>query len=131
MDQAFNSIDESIALAAMFTANHLAGVKAIISLTESGSTPRLMSRVGSQLPIFAFSRHVSTQRKVSLYRGVHPVAFDTAAIPCAQDFARALNNLKEKGVLVDGDLVILSSGDTNILGGTNSMKILRVGDVIA
>jgi len=130
MDEHFTSIDESIALAAMFTANHLAGVKAIIALTESGSTPRLMSRVGSQLPIFAFSRHVSTQRKVALYRGVHPVAFDSAAIPCAQDFSRAIDNLKQVGVLVDGDLVILSSGDTNILGGTNSMKILTVGDKI-
>lgn len=130
MDEAFNSIDESIALAAMFTANHLDGVKAIIALTESGSTPRLMSRVGSQLPIFAFSRHVSTQRKVALYRGVHPVAFDSASVPCAQDFSRAISNLKDQGVLVDGDLVILSNGDTTVLGGTNTMKILRVGDKI-
>lgn len=130
MDEDFHSVDESIALASMFTANHLAGVKAIIALTESGSTPRLMSRVGSQLPIFAFSRHVSTQRKVALYRGVHPVAFDSASVPCAQDFSRAIDNLKQAGVLVDGDLVILSSGDTNVLGGTNSMKILTVGEKI-
>ncbi|RZA06676.1 MAG: pyruvate kinase, partial [Moraxellaceae bacterium] len=131
MDEKFSTIDESIALAAMFTANHLGGVKAIIALTESGSTPRLMSRVGSQLPIFAFSRHVGTQRKVALYRGVHPVAFDTANVPCAQDFERALNHLKTAGVLVDGDLVILSNGDTTVLGGTNTMKVLRVGDKIA
>lgn len=131
MDQAFTSVDESIALAAMFTANHLDGVKAILSLTESGTTPRLMSRVGSQLPIFAFSRHVGTQRKVALYRGVHPVAFDTATVPCAQDFMRAVDALKEKGVIVNGDFVILSNGDTNQLGGTNTMKIIRVGETIA
>ncbi len=130
MDQAFNNIDESIALAAMFTANHLAGVKAIIAFTESGSTPRLMSRVGSQLPIFAFSRHVNTQRKVALYRGVNPVAFDTDAVPSTQDFLRAIDLLKAKQVLEDGDLVIVSCGDTNLLGGTNSLKILRVGDQI-
>jgi pyruvate kinase len=127
MDENFATIDESIALAAMFTANHLDGVKAIICLTESGSTPRLMSRVGSQLPIFAFSRHVSTQRKVALYRGVHPVAFDTAGVPCAEDFVRAISLLKAKGVVVDGDLVIVSNGDTTNLGGTNTMKVLRVG----
>ncbi len=127
MDENFATIDESIALAAMFTANHLDGVKAIICLTESGSTPRLMSRVGSQLPIFAFSRHVSTQRKVALYRGVHPVAFDTAGVPCAEDFARAIGLLKAKGVVADGDLVIVSNGDTTNLGGTNTMKVLRVG----
>ncbi len=126
IDEEFKSIDESIALAAMFTANHLDGVKAIICLTESGSTPRLMSRVGSQLPIFAFSRHVSTQRKVALYRGVHPVAFDTAGVPCAEDFARAIDLLKKKGVVESGDLVIVSNGDTTVLGGTNTMKVLRV-----
>lgn len=127
MDEHFNSIDESIALAAMFTANHLQRVKAIICLTESGSTPRLMSRVGSQLPIFAFSRHVNTQRKVALYRGVHPVAFDTAGVPCADDFERAIVMLKQKGVVAEGDCVIVSNGDTTLHGGTNTMKILQVG----
>lgn len=130
MDQAFNSVAESIALAVMFTANHLEGVKAIIALTESGSTPRLMSRVGSQLPIFAFSRHVNTLRKVALYRGVHPVDFSTTDAPCAEDFARAVEILKGQGVLTNGDLVMVSNGDTNQLGGTNTMKVLRVGDKI-
>lgn len=131
MDQAFTSVDESIALASMFTANHLAGVKALIAFTESGSTPRLMSRVGSQLPIFAFSRHVNTQRKMALYRGVQPIAFDTSSAPCSDDFNRAIGMLKAQGVLVDGDLVIVSLGDTTLLGGTNTMKILRVGDTLA
>src|SRR5690606_41488515 len=58
--------------------------------------------------IFAFSRHVSTQRKVALYRGVHPVAFDTEAVPCAKDFMRAIDLLKSKQILADGDLVIVS-----------------------
>jgi pyruvate kinase len=114
----------------MYTANHLDKVKAIIAFTESGSTPRLMSRVGSQMPIFAFSRHIHTQRRVALYRGVYPVPFDTAGTPDAADFSRAVSHLKDTGVLVDGDLVILSSGDTNLLGGTNTMKVLRVGDKI-
>jgi pyruvate kinase len=128
MDQELSSVAESIALASMFTANHLDGVKAILSFTESGSTPRLMSRVGSQLPIFAFSRHVGTQRKMALYRGVQPIAFDTDSTPTAEDFARAIELLKDQGVLANGDLVIVSSGDTNLLGGTNTMKILRVGE---
>ena len=131
MDQAFTSVDESIALASMFTANHLAGVKAIIAFTETGSTPRLMSRVGSQLPIFAFSRHLNTQRKMAMYRGVQPIAFDTSSAPCAEDFNRAIGMLKAQGVLVEGDLVIVSLGDTTLLGGTNTMKVLRVGDTLA
>jgi pyruvate kinase len=130
MDQELTSVDESIALASMFTANHLDGVKAILSFTESGSTPRLMSRVGSQLPIFAFSRHVGTQRKMALYRGVQPVAFDTHSTPSAEDFVRAIEVLKAQGALSNGDLVIVSSGDTTLLGGTNTMKVLRVDDKI-
>ncbi|WP_339897012.1 pyruvate kinase [uncultured Gilvimarinus sp.] len=127
MNESFGSIDESIALATMYTANHLPGVKAIIALTESGTTPRLMSRVGSQLPIFAFSRHIATQRRVALYRGVRPVPFDSGSAPSSADYIRAMNTLKENGVLVDDDMVILTGGDTDQLGGTNAMKILKVG----
>jgi pyruvate kinase len=130
IDQAITGVDESIALASMFTANHLDGVKALISFTESGSTPRLMSRVGSQLPIFAFSRHVNTQRKMALYRGVQPVAFETGSAPCADDFNRAISVLKAQGALKHGDLVIVSMGDTNLHGGTNTLKVLRVDDAI-
>jgi pyruvate kinase len=65
---------------------------------------------------------------VALYRGVYPVAFDTESVPCAKDFARAIELLKSKQVVVDGDLVIVSCGDTNLHGGTNNMKVLRVGD---
>jgi pyruvate kinase len=126
IDEELDSIDESIALASMFTANHLDGVKAIIAFTESGTTPRLMSRVGSQLPIYAFCRHIATRRKVALYRGVYPVAFDTATVPCSEDFSRALTHLRDTNQLKTGDLVILSCGDTSQLGGTNTMKILQV-----
>ncbi|WP_027328971.1 pyruvate kinase [Marinimicrobium agarilyticum] len=128
VDQQFSTIDESIAMAAMYTANHLSGVKAIIALTQSGATPRLMSRIGSQLPIFAFSGRTDTQRRVALYRGVQPVPFDTDVVPGPEEHTRALDILKSKGVLNDGDLVIVTNGDTNVLGGTNTMKVLRVGD---
>ncbi|UTF60437.1 pyruvate kinase [Gilvimarinus sp. DA14] len=128
VDEEFGSIDQSIALATMYTANHLDGVKAIIALTESGTTPRLMSRVGSQLPIFAFSRYIETQRRVALYRGVQPVPFDTDEVPSKKDYSRAIDILKDRGVLKDGDLVILTAGDSNQLGGTNTMKVMRVGD---
>src|SRR5690606_29947697 len=131
MDEKLVNIDESIALAAMYAANHLGGVKAIIALTETGSTPRLMSRTSSQLPIYAFSRHMHTQRRVALYRGVHPVPFDNTNVPGAEEYLRAVNHLKSTGVLVDGDLVILSSGDTTVFGGTNTMKIMRVGTEIS
>ncbi len=126
-----SQIDESIALAAMNVANLLDGVKAIICMTETGSTPLLMSRISSRLPIFAFSRHAETLRRVALYRGVQTVPFDTASIPGEQINQRAVDELKSLGVIVDGDLVILSNGDyVNVHGGTNTMKIIRVGEAV-
>ncbi|MGH8354480.1 MAG: pyruvate kinase, partial [Pseudomonas sp.] len=57
----FERCDESVALAAMYTANHFPGVKAILCLTESGYTPLIMSRIRSSMPIFAVSPHRATQ----------------------------------------------------------------------
>ncbi len=124
-------IDEAIALSAMYAANHLEGVAAIVCLTETGSTPRLMSRIKSSLPIFAFSRNHSTQHRVVMYRGVQTVPFDSAEMANEHVNALAVEKLKELGVIQDGDLVILTKGDyANAQGGTNSMKIVRVGTEI-
>ena len=124
-------IDESIALSAMYAANHLQGVSAIICLTETGSTPRLMSRIKSSLPIFAFSRNHSTQHRVVLYRGVQTIPFDSLELANEHVNALAVEKLKEHGVVADGDLLIITKGDyANAQGGTNSMKIVRVGTEI-
>lgn len=125
------AIDESIAMATMYTAGQLEGVKAIVALTESGSTPLLMSRCGTRLPIFAFSHDAATLRRAALFRGVQTVVFDNRSIPYAEINRRAIDILREQGMVEDGDLVILSKGDSRELGGTNTMKILRAGQHIA
>ncbi len=128
IDQAMTRIDEAIALSAMYAANHLKGVAAILCLTETGATPLIMSRIKSPLPIFAFSRHPRTQRRVSLYRGVQTVAFDTSDYAPEDVNAAAVQELVNRGVVVEGDLVIITKGDyVSAQGGTNSMKIVRVG----
>ncbi|MCP3689960.1 MAG: pyruvate kinase, partial [Gammaproteobacteria bacterium] len=76
LNSTFTQIDEAIAMATMYTANHLK-VRAIASLTESGSTTLWMSRISSGIPIYALSRNESTNRKVNLYRGVFPIYFPT------------------------------------------------------
>ena len=124
----FERIDEAIAKAAMYTANHL-GVKAIAALTESGATPLWMSRVSSGIPIYALTRHVETRRKVTLYRGVYPVSFDVTSTDHAEVNKEAIDELVRRGAVRDGDLVIITKGDlAGVLGGTNAMKILRVGE---
>ncbi len=128
----YSAVDETIALAAMYTANHLDGVKAIASMTETGSTPLLMSRFGTKLPIFAFSRQRKTLCRAALFRGVQTVLFDSDNIPHSETNERAINELIERGVVADGDLVIISKGDyANVHGGTNTMKVVKVGQVIS
>lgn len=129
--QSMSRIDEAIALSAMYAANHLPKVKAVLCLTETGATPLIMSRIKSPLPIFALSRHPRTQHRVVLYRGVQSVAFDSAEIPLADINARAVAELERLGAVKEGDLVIITKGDyANAQGGTNSMKIVRVGGPI-
>ncbi|RDE24429.1 pyruvate kinase [Motiliproteus coralliicola] len=128
LSESFRHIDESIALAAMYTANHLSGVKAIICMTESGATPLLMSRIRSDQPIYAFSRHPRTQNRVALFRGVKTVPFDSEEIAHEEVNQRAIDELRTRGVIEDGDLVIITKGDyVNCLGGTNTLKVVRVG----
>jgi pyruvate kinase len=124
----FERIDESIAMATMYIANHFR-VKAIICLTESGYTPLLMSRIRTNIPIFAFTRNISTERKMNLYRGVHPIPFDVTKIDHKHISHSVGEELKKRDILEDGDLIIITRGD--ILGEhghTNLMKIYRVGD---
>ena len=124
----FERVDEAIAMATMYAANHLE-VKAIAALTESGATPLWMSRISSGIPIYALTGHVSTRRKVTLYRGVYPISFDSTSRDHATVNREAVDELKRRGVVRDGDLVIITKGDLmGVMGGTNAMKILRVGE---
>jgi len=129
LNSTFNRVDEAIAMASMYTANHL-GVRAIAALTETGSTPLWMSRISSGIPIYALSRHESTSRKVSLYRGVFPVYFPTIDANHAEANLKAIDLLKKQGVVEDGDFVIITKGDLmGADGGTNAMKIVEVGQM--
>lgn len=125
----FKYVDEAIAMATMYTANHL-DIKAIIALTESGTTPLWMSRVKSSIPIYGLSRHVTTQRRMALYRDVYPIAFDATHIDRRVINHAAVNELQKLGIVKDGDLVIITKGDLiGIHGRTNSMKIVTVGSL--
>ncbi len=129
LDDTFSHVDEAIAMAAMYSANHL-NVRAIATLTESGSTSLWMSRISSGIPIFALSRHQSTNRKVNLYRGVFPVFFPTVHTNHAEANQEAVDLMKAHGTIEDGDLVIITKGDLmGTGGGTNAMKIVEVGNM--
>jgi len=125
-DEQFQYVDQAIAMSVMYTANHM-DVHALIALTESGSTALWMSRIRSDIPIFAFTRHESTLRRVSLYRGVHPVAFDPTLVESSALYQDIFTRLLELEYASEGDLLIFTKGDmSGVSGGTNSMTILRV-----
>jgi len=129
IDTTFDFVDEAIAMATMYTANHL-GVKAIAALTESGSTTLWMSRISSGIPIYAMTRQVDTRRKVTLYRGVYPVSFELTTDNHAQVNKDAIDELVRRGAVRDGDLVVITKGDLmGSHGGTNAMKIVEVGNM--
>jgi pyruvate kinase len=120
--------DQAIAHAVMFTANHM-DVEAIVALTESGSTPLWMSRIRADIPIFAFTRHERTQRRVALYRGVHPIPFDITHTDPAELYRAISKELLDRGHVKAGDELILTLGElSGVSGGTNTMKLLRVED---
>ncbi len=125
-DGHFARTDEAIAAAVMYTANHMK-VRAIVALTESGSVALWMSRMRSDIPIYAFTRHAATQRRVTLYRGVYPVDFDVTHPRPEQIYGAIFERLMNEGLAAEGDLIIVTKGEfSGVSGGTNSMKILKV-----
>jgi pyruvate kinase len=125
-DDKYELVDEAIAMAVMYTANHM-DVKAIIALTESGSTTRWMSRVRSDIPIYAMTPYAATSRRVVLYRGVYPVQFEVLETERDLLYANIFKTLLSNDLVEVDDLVIFTKGDLKgISGSTNAMKILEV-----
>lgn len=126
IDESFTAVDETIAMSAMYAANHF-GVTCIAALTESGNTPLLMSRISSGIPIIALTPHLDTRRKVTLYRGVYPTTVDYTGLSDEEVQDQILLELKEKGVTKAGDLVVVTRGQSRgLMGGTNQMEIVKV-----
>jgi pyruvate kinase len=125
-ENVFRHTDEGIAMAVMYTANHMK-VRAIVAITESGSTTLWMSRIRSDIPIYAFTRQEATRRRVTLYRGVYPVAFDVLRADPQTLYPTIFHMLLELRLVDAGDLIIVTKGElSGVAGGTNSMQILKV-----
>ena len=125
MGKTFGRIDQSIAMGALFTAYHL-GAKAIVAMTDSGSTALWMSRHLIQVPIYALTPRVATQRKMALYRNVRPLLMDSSS---DRDTAlmQAEGHLKKRGIVQAGDVYAITCGEPmGAPGGTNMLKICQV-----
>lgn len=124
----FHRIDESIAMAAVHVAQHLK-VKAIASLTESGTAVMWLSRANTLVPIYALAAKKETRRKLTLFRGVYPYPFEQHTDDRDQILQDAEDELRMRGAVKDGDLILLTIGEpVGVSGGTNTLKIVKVGE---
>jgi pyruvate kinase len=126
VNKQFGRIDQAIAMGALFTAHHL-GCRAILALTESGSTALWMSRHEIKMPIYGLTAKAQTERKMALYRNVLPMLMDTHA---ERDLAlkAAERLLVDRGLLKPGDTYAITCGEPmGYPGGTNMLKVCRVG----
>jgi pyruvate kinase len=115
-------------MSALFAASHFK-VKAIVALTQSGSTPLWMSRMNAGVPIFALTPVPETLTKVTLFSGVHPIAFHSGAKIQTEELINAEQALVDHGLVQDGDMVVMTIGEAvGKSGHTNTMKIVKVGD---
>jgi pyruvate kinase len=128
MNRTFTRIDQSIAMSALFVANHLA-IRGIVALTQSGSTALWMSRFDSGVPIYALTSEERTRRRMTLYREVHPMQLQPSSREREAVLLEAEQTLVAAGVVSRGDRIIITIGEPiGKSGGTNTMKIVTVGD---
>ncbi len=128
LNRVFTRVDQSIAMAALFTAYHLK-VKAIAALTQSGSTALWISRLNSGVPIYALTPEITTRYRMSLFRDVFPFMISYHGHDRDQLLLEAEEQLVKSGVVQKGDLIVLTFGEPiGSAGGTNTMKILKVGE---
>ena len=128
LDRVFTRVDQSIAMAALFTAHHLK-VKCIASLTQSGSTALWMSRLNSGVPIYALTPEAATLTKISLMRDVRSFTLPYEGHDREKLMLAAEHVLLDNGVAQAGDIVVITMGEPiGQSGGTNTMKIVQLGE---
>jgi pyruvate kinase len=119
--------DQAIAMAAMFLSEHI-GVRSIVTITESGGTPRFLSRFRSPAQIIALSGGERTRRRMSLMRDVTALPFESAGMTAGVAARAAAKGLFERGLLEEGDRIIFTSGEImQQHGATNTLRLLQIG----
>ena len=128
LNRVFTRIDQSIAMAAIWTAYHL-NVKAIASLTQTGSTALWMSRLSCGVSVYALTPETTSRNQMTLYRGVYPLLMSQQHSERDVLLWEAEQILIDQGVVAHGDLIVLTIGEPiGASGGTNTLKIVRVGE---
>lgn len=100
--------------------------KAIVTMTQSGSTARMVSKYRPPVPIFALTQFRTIQRQLNLVWGVSPL-LSSESISTDEMFSDAEQKLKKLGVVDQGDRIVLSAGvPIGVPGTTNLLKVMVV-----
>ncbi len=127
IDNHFERVDEVIAMAAMYAANHMR-IKAVAAISASGTTPLWMSRIRTGIPIYGLSNQTESLGRMTLYRNVYPLYWDIAQVKPHHIVPEAIGQLLQRELVQAGDLVIITRGDhAGVHGGTNTLKIVKAG----
>lgn len=119
--------DQAIAMATMFLSEHI-GVRAIVAMTESGGTPRHLSRFRAKAPIYAIARDEGARRRMALMRDVFPIDYDSRGQTPRQAARGSINLLVASGRLLPGERIVFTSGEhMETHGATNTLRLLQVG----
>jgi pyruvate kinase len=126
----FTRVDETIAHAALYVAQNI-DLQALVTLTESGTTALYMSRQRTDIPVYALTPHAATRRRVTLYRGVHPVPVKESERHGVDEVRAAVSTLSKRGAVEPSDLLLITHGKIQgASGGTNSLHLMRARDLL-
>ena len=124
------SVSDATAHAACLTAKDV-NAAAIVTVSESGTTARLLSKYRPQQPIIACVMREQVQRQLSLSWGITPLMMSLAhSTDELIEMSTAL--AKENGYLHNGELAVVTAGvPVGVSGTTNMIKIHMVGNCLA
>ena len=118
-----DEIPRALAISALKMAQTIGKMRALVSLTETGSTVLSMSRINTNIPIYALSRHHKTLCRMMLYRGVIPLYFEQ---PDKGKDKAVLDFLRKRKAIKKGDRIILTFGTQSFVSGmTNTIRALQ------
>jgi len=120
-----DEVTEAVAQAAITVAHHL-NAAAIVALTETGLTSRLIAKYRPQSPILALTSSAQVVRRLALNWGVFAVHYPRRDGADEDKVRFALQRAGELGYVKAGDLVILTAGSSHQAGSTNLIRVLTV-----
>jgi pyruvate kinase len=121
-----NDVASAVAQAATQIAKNV-GANIIVAFTETGSTARLISKYRPPQRVVAFTPNVTTRRRMALFWGIHPHAFERRDYT-DEEIAAAATILAEEGMVAPGENVVMVAGvPPNFQASTNLVKVHQIG----